>query len=208
MDINDIAKQADKLSPSQYKKSEIYILMREAIAEYDSYTSDDFAHLFACMYQYFQPAKPKNPKTPEQWVSLAMGKKDILYYLNYIYSDGKRIAATDGHRLHVFETDKYAAGYYDKNMNLVHNADYAQYPDIDTVMSDMQKFKTVDFDTLEVSTAGKDTVYRFDGVSINAMYLKHACIGMDASIQYTDKTSAVQLHDGDKHAVVIPMRLD
>jgi len=86
----------------------------------------------AALYSYFMPVAPAVCKTPEQWVARAMGDRDVRAYLNYVYSDGERIVATDGHRMHSWKTDKYPAGYYDKMMNPV-DVEY-KYPDVGRVI--------------------------------------------------------------------------
>ena len=86
----------------------------------------------APLYAYFMPPIPAKAKTPEQWVAKAVAVKDPRGYLRFIYSDGTRLIATDGGRLHLIPTDR-PAGYYDKAMNPVD--DQGTYPQIDRLFT-------------------------------------------------------------------------
>lgn len=87
----------------------------------------------AIFYSFFIPPIPAKAKTLEQWVAKAVAKKDVRQYLNYIYSDGARLIAADGHRLHWIETTAYPEGLYiPGTMDKV--ALDARYPDIDRVI--------------------------------------------------------------------------
>ena len=112
IDINEIAQLADTLPKSEYNKKAIYYTFREALRNNGQFDKAGLASLYA----YFMPSLPAKPKTSEQWVAMAMANKDVRYYLNYIYSDGNRIMATDGHRLHIVNKS-VAQGFYDKQMN-------------------------------------------------------------------------------------------
>jgi len=134
MNINDIARLAHNL---KVKKSDIYTALLIAIDNGGTFSDHDLSKL----YKYFLPALPAKPKTPEQWVAMAIAKNDPHKHLSYVYSDGKRIIATDGHRAHIFYTNTYTAGFYNRAMVKVHDVDWAKYPDIDKIT------KGVDFDT-------------------------------------------------------------
>jgi hypothetical protein len=84
------------------------------------------------LLNYFAPARPKNPKTPEEWVATACGKTDVRYYLNYLYVVDGIAYGTDGHRLHWCETE-FEAGYYDPAMLLPTECD-GRYPDVKRVI--------------------------------------------------------------------------
>lgn len=89
----------------------------------------------ARLYATFQPTVPKKPKTMFDWVAKAMAKDDVRYYLNFVHVTEKRMAGTDGHRLHIApNTDGLEPGFYDKNGTKLHDPDYASFPDIDRVM--------------------------------------------------------------------------
>lgn len=84
------------------------------------------------LLNYFAPARSKNPKTPEEWVATACGKKDVRYYLNYLYVVDGVAYGTDGHRVHWCETE-FEAGYYDPAMLLLTECD-GRYPDVKRVI--------------------------------------------------------------------------
>lgn len=87
----------------------------------------------AQLYSFFLPPIPAKCKTEGQWVARAVAKKDDpRKHLHYLYSDGSRLVATNGHRLHVWATDRYPAGYYDAALSPVNNQ--GEYPDIDRVI--------------------------------------------------------------------------
>ena len=49
-----------------------------------------------------------------KWVLKARGKEESRYGFKYVNSNGKRIAATDGHRLHIFKpSQKLPLGTYE-----------------------------------------------------------------------------------------------
>lgn len=58
--------------------------------------------------------KTSKPKTAIHWVAQAVGKKDHRKWLNYIYNDGTRYIASDGHRLHILH-EASEPGYYCPN---------------------------------------------------------------------------------------------
>ena len=89
------------------------------------------AEEIAPLYTYFMPPVPAKPKTTEQWVGKAVGKKDVRYYLNFYYSDGKRLVGCDGSRIHLMPTD-LPEGFYDRALNAV--GEQGRYPDVDRVI--------------------------------------------------------------------------
>lgn len=110
----------------------------------------------ATLYSFFLPAPPARCKTPEQWVAkVVAGRDDARYYLRYVYSNGSRLMATDGHRLHYWVTDTYPKGFYDVALNPV-TVD-ANFPDIDRVIPkrgrvDVEKtFTLADLEAVDAS---------------------------------------------------------
>jgi len=200
MEINEIARIAENIAPSDCNKAALYSVMKDAINN-DGQLNE---LALAKMYRYFAPKTPAKPKTVEQWIAQAVPKSDARYYLNYIYSDGKRLIATNGGRLHVV-TKSYAPGFYDKNMMLVHGVDFAKYPDVDRVINDRPN--QVNFNDLETSDFKGLPVYRFDGVTVNAQFLKTACQIFDNPvINYGTVGDSIIIREDDKIAVVMPIR--
>jgi len=220
MNINTIANQADKLAKNQFNKKAIFNMVNDVVTrDQDSDLVMLSVNEIAALYKYFTPATPAKPKTPIDWLKKALPKDDIRYYLNYIYSDGKRLCATDGHRVHVYKTTEYAPGFYDSNMNQVEDIN-ARYPDIDRVIPSIdQRPNTCVYDQLEFinidadqSTAKFKQAYVIEcddeKIGINKLYMDHAASIFDNPIiSFSDKHSSVLIKSGDKLAVIMPVRL-
>ena len=206
MDINKIAQIADQLHPCDYRKATVHDLIIEAINNDGKFDDRDMAQL----YQYFTLKIPAKPKTVEQWVAKAMPKDDIRYYLNYIYSDGNRIMATDGTRLHLAEIE-YPAGYYDQNMNFIHPVDWAQYPDIDRLINNDRPHNIKFSDLmLFLYAVNGDQVGSFifnNDIKINANYLKQSAQYFDNPIvKFSNKDTSVMIKTDGRLAIIMPMR--
>lgn len=88
----------------------------------------------AQIYAYFvESSAPAVVKSPDDWIRKAIAKNDVRYYLNDLYSDGKRHIGTDGHRLHIHTPQQaLAAGWYD--VDGVQIEITADYPAVDRVI--------------------------------------------------------------------------
>ncbi len=95
------------------------------------------------LYAFFLPGLPAKPKTPDQWVAKAAGKYDVRDYLNYVYSDGSRLMASDGHVLHILnDCNNFSAGYYDSKLDPVPQFNM-KYPDIDRLIPSRARAREV-----------------------------------------------------------------
>ena len=102
----------------------------------------------ALLYTHFMPAAPAKPKTLPQWIARAAGKKDVRYYLNYVYADhaAQRLVATDGHRLHLMPLpgegfDK--AGFYcPKTLEYLNGVEFATYPAYERIIPNRAECET------------------------------------------------------------------
>jgi hypothetical protein len=200
MNINEIATLANNLS-TKTKKREAFDVVLQAIDQGGQIDSNELAKL----YQYFTPPIPKKPTTPEQWVALAMAKNDIRYYLNHIYSDGGRLMATDGHRLHVYKTNKYPVGFYDQNMNLI-EVD-ATYPQIDRVIP--ENATRYEFEespeTAELSSKYPKIKHGFNWFMKS--YIDAARVWVSTTqFKTCGKDKAVLVENDDCFAVIMPIR--
>ena len=184
------------------------------------------------LYAHFMPAVPKVPKTDFQWVASAAGRRDVRYYLNYVYCDGKRIIGTDGARLHIADNaDGLAPGYYcPKTANKV-DVD-AQYPDVDRVIPKTNAGEqfTVSRDPLdtqaidggktpvwclrEVKTPSTDKFgiemgFKMVGQWTRREYIEAALAGHDEALAVSaDAMSAIRMDMPDgRMAIVMPVRL-
>jgi len=202
MNINKVAQIADRMNKSEYSKRAIYASFREALNNGGQFDEIEMARLYA----YFMPNIPAKPKTDEQWVALAMAKNDVRHYLQYIYSDGNRIMATDGHRLHIVHKS-IETGFYNKEMIKVEAN--ARFPDVDRIIPKCDKHMFLSEASLADHIYGGKTrpVYQINDITIDSAYLKQACsVFTDPVIQYTDEMSPVLIKDENKIAVVMPMR--
>lgn len=192
-------------------KAEILALIRDII-DSDNYTLND--RETAELFSYFIPATPQRAKTPQQWVARAAAAKDIRNYLNFVYSDGERLIATDGHRLHWIETEEYPKGYYiPSTLDAITCND--TYPDIDRVIpatyaKDCQQCKLSEFKVIDTGKHG--LAYKLpNDTYVNKKYLA-AVYNRDAEMLLYlpgDSLTSIKAEslDGKRHAVVMPVRL-
>lgn len=98
-------------------------------------TADDLA----AIYRYMMPArasKLRKNHTPYEWVAIAAANdKDKRKYLQWVYADGNRIMASDGHRLHILPDDRTPGYYCPRTQAKVHDSDWYPYPDVDLIVS-------------------------------------------------------------------------
>lgn len=162
--------------------------------------------VLAELYAYFTPPVPKVPKTREQWVSLAIGKKDVREHLNYLYSDGNTLVATDGRRLHSTPTD-LPAGYYDTALNRVDIT--TRYPDIDrlSVPDSGGTAVVVDINAAIASYANGKHAYRInDRLAFDTKYLDNARWGLIVFTMHKCGSGAWRIDWDDRSfALVMPM---
>lgn len=166
----------------------------------------------ATLYAYFIPAstKGKTVKTPEQWVMLAMGVNDVRNYLNFAYSDGENLVATDGHRLHMMPT-KLPTGFYDRNMAMVTvNGNFPNYQRIIPDATRMTEY-SADIKELKIDAESKRLVWYMlpCGAQVQKKYLDDA-IQKDEQFKYLSNGPGnailLQFDDGRK-AVIMPRRV-
>ena len=207
MDINKVATLATRIK--KVNKAEAFAILRGYIAVGGELTEQDCAEL----YSFFLPSLPAQAKTLEQWVAKAVGDRDVRFYLNYLYSDGKYLIGTDGHRMHRIGT-KLKAGYYDKALSKV-EVDY-KYPDtarfwetrkgeqtFDIVLADLPvvEIETGCYWAYEIRIPGKKK-----RVYVNRPYLVDAVNRAEGGkVTVLDSDSHVIV---DGNAVVMPMRRD
>ncbi len=206
MNINAIARIGESMANKEFSKAACFNAFKSALENDGQLNVMDMAKL----YRHFMPAIPAKPKTDFQWVALAMGNKDVRYYLNFVYSDGKRLMATDGHRLHLVYTDDYKPGFYDKAGTWLHDTDFAKFPDVNRIIPETDK--QIKLDSMELNhdmTASKEyqRIYDFDEIRVCSKYLDQAIEYQNTNtIHYLNKDRAVVIRNNDKLAVVMPMR--
>lgn len=169
----------------------------------------------AALYCHFTPPQPKVAKTDWQWVALAMGKKDIRFYLNYVHVDERRIVATDGHRLHTIpNTENLAPGFYLANGDRVEDPSFAKYPDIDRAIprGDSRTETRVTLTSLEVRQVSRG-VYCYvipleqGSAGLDKRYLDAVVNGAkEATLLLGGSNDAVRIDYGARTAVIMPVR--
>jgi len=107
------------------------------------------------LYAHFLPTvSTATPRTRENWLKKVLaGKAETRKYLQYFYSDGERLCATDGTVLNVcgFTADfHYAVGFYDRDLVPFAMEDGIKYPSIDRVIPDETVSATYLLSELEV----------------------------------------------------------
>lgn len=169
----------------------------------------------ATLYSYFLPNAPKQAKTDLEWISKAVGKMDVRNYLNYLYCDGNKLVATDGHRLHWMESVPYHEGFY---VPVTGEAieDQGTYPNVERVIPTRQantliKISELIVDSSEIANGRPFAVYQFpNGSWFQAQFIDEAFNGEDEMLwnPETEENQSIHLQtkDGKRNAVVMPMR--
>jgi hypothetical protein len=207
MSINDVAQCAASLGKTS--KKEAFDHLQQMI---ERATNDEEILALAFLYNQFQPALPTKPKTSFQWVAKAMPKKDIRFYLNYVYTDSNYIVATDGNRLHLTKNHQGLSGYYNKNMHSVkvdHNyPNYERAIDLDNV-----KYHPLNSCQFEIE-AGVGKMGDFLHVTlpddtkimvVNDWYNQACCHGGAIEIGVA-VSGSLHIRSGDNLAVIMPRR--
>ena len=187
---------------------------------YNDQNDPELKRVMAVIYKSIAPsvAIGKAEKDNWAWVCQAMAKNDVRFYLNYVYCNGIRVICTDGHRMHtVPNTFGLVPGYYDKQQNQVTDID-ARYPDIDRIIpaKDTRELVYFNLEECEIKPAGKSQAVIIPerngagNVGIDEKYLKQAVAGMHQARAYAwvgSPSDSIMVHNGDRLAVVMPMRV-
>ncbi len=89
----------------------------------------------ATLYSFFFPTITQ-VKTPFDWATRAVDKKDKRLYLTAVYSDGSRLIGSNGHRLHLLNNTHLPQGFYDNAGNALNLETFGVYPVIDCIIED------------------------------------------------------------------------
>lgn len=101
----------------------------------------------------------KKPLDPFKAAALFIGKKDVRNYLNFIYSDGEALTASDGSALIVIK-HKAEPGYYDKQGQKIGLE--ARYPRFEKVFNGCTKAEPVELATGTPEQLSRDKVIKFN----------------------------------------------
>ena len=190
------------------KKAEAQNALKSIFEEHADQLSDDALFHLGQLYRHFMPPAPRAPKTLEQWAAKAAGKKDVRYFLNYVYADpAGYLVATNGHRMHVIDLPEgMRPGYYcPKTLEWLHDVEEWRYPDWQRIIP---RPGTLPLHRLDISTWTGDeiqgkAVYRMpDGVALNKQYVDEALAMPDM------KMTQFYREQGNEHAPVLLMAHD
>jgi hypothetical protein len=171
------------------------------------------ARELATLYAHFLPSVPKMAKNDLQWVSKAVPKKDVRYYLNYLHESSGMLVGTDGNRVHWIETEQ-DRGYLAPMTGDVVECN-GTYPDIRRVIPSLSPSHILRVSELEkkVVEFGSKIVKQYafpNGSTFNAKYVDDAVNGADEFLwnPQAKKMEAINISSMDsiRNAVIMPMR--
>lgn len=143
---------------------------------------------------YFAPGIPAKPKDSEQWLSkFVSDKKDLRIQLNYLYSNGERLCATDGMTLAWSDT-KLPEGYYEpKTMWPV--GINTRYPDIDRLIpEETSRPYLLTLDELNIVSTGfarESFVYEIQDLYFLKTQIDHIACAGETTVQVLAKDQNV-----------------
>ena len=204
--MNDSKQRIARLAANLSKKPNKTYAFNVVLDIIESYGATD-AQL-ASLYAFFLPPVTKI-KGPFDWLIKARSEKDVRYYLNHVYSDGERTMATDGHRLHVIN-EKRKPGWYDDNDQLIHDPEWAKYPNVDQVLPCSGSSFTLKVKDLPIHTVDlKTQLYVMpDGWGMNKKYIDEACgLSPDHKVIYFKDSQKCKVIYDDAEAVIMARKI-
>lgn len=205
---------------SKLNKDKAFEHIKELMNKFDDgepIVADDLAPLLS----FFMPAVTKSKAAKDDFygVALASGIKDIRYYLNYVYSDGEVVVATDGYRLHITPYELPEGFYCHKTKTLLHDKNYHNYVKWEQIIPTNYKNR-VKFSEIEIihdeeyTTKVPKVQIHYNGsliTKVSEKYINDAItfLGDDFFIDYGDVFNSLLLTDlnvDSKLAVIMPMR--
>lgn len=148
------------------------------------------------------------------WVAGAVAKNDVRPFLNYVYSTGTYLVASDGHRMHYAPTDLPEGYYHPETQEAVLNILY-RFPQWERlarpyVEGDLVDAKfTTDHPLMDYPAKGREYV-GLDGDAYDLRYVKKACFKAPFVIRNITNTSNTTIridYDNGFRAVLLPMKL-
>jgi len=173
------------------------------------------------IYQHFADTRGiAKAKSPIEWLSKHRANKDEWSHLSYLYSDGKRLIATDGHRLALLPT-VLAPGFYDDDLNKL-DVDHT-YPNIDRVIPVITRsHATVTIALADVQNMNRkrgqgrvgDQIEIVPGIWVQYSYLRDALsctkekiFSLMYNTEDVNATLSLQFKDMDLHlSIIMPVR--
>lgn len=148
----------NKISKKVNKEKQVEII-KDLLLHSSNLTDEQVVKLEMVLFSLSgNSASSTKPKSVFEWVSKAVPrKKQYKEELNYIYSDGKRLIATDTKMLLVADNIGFDKGYYLKGSNGAIKVDIdGIYPSIDRIIRDNKGFITTKKELLKYPTMTND----------------------------------------------------
>ena len=157
---------------------------------------------------YFAPKAGGKVNTAEQWVSTFAATKDIRDYLNYVYSDGTRLVATNGHILAWIPTSLPKGYYHAKTFDRVPDMDDIRYPDVSRVIPEI-KGEYIPMPEVEtkVSDCGRYHYQTFGEAHFDAKYLAIIAKGGNPEVLLASPNDAMRGKTDMGEFVIMPKRV-
>jgi len=212
MDLSIIATKA--IYNIKVNKKKAYETLIEVINGNGKITDDQLA----VFYSFFL-SKSKKPVNKFDWLRSACGKTENWgrECLQYIYSDGKKLVSTDGHRMHIVY-EKYPIGYYDRaGVKLATN--FGEYPDIDKLIpqNNTKEFIFLNQQKHSINNGNGVPIVYIGGTWFNVKFIQEALCGenkmtllytVDAVKKGGNPLKAIRFETKYGDALVMAVRID
>lgn len=147
----------------------------------------------------------------ERWVSRAVSTdiNEPREFMKYVYSNGSKLMATDGHRVHVIEQERQK-GFYCPLTFEKQNLPDLKYPDIEKFFKpdvglDNYDYRNMEHDLLQ--PIGK-WVVRIDDIAFDSRYVREASIYDDVYMATTGKRSVAIGKNQYGRFAIMPIKED
>ena len=144
-----------KSAITDYNKALHVLSNDETLYNLDSETMHAILYLVQKAAKKEVAATKATLDNPFKLASLFMSKKDVRYYLNFIYSDGKDLLASSGHVLIRLNNQNKPEGFYDATGAMIHGPEFAKFPKFDSVY----KFVNTDPENAVNTEQGEQSSY-------------------------------------------------
>jgi len=187
-------------TPRKPTKGSIQSLLEKL---YNETNNEELKSELAGAFKYFQPTLPKISKNLNQWIALANRP-----YLHNAYSNGEKLIATDGHRIHMIPSE-LEKGYYDAagvKLDIDGN-----FPDVMRAVPSKNIKDTFNMEHAEIDCAGNATFtlfktrFRFNLKYLQAIMQKDKTVTVYSS--EAGETEPVLFCFDDREAVLMPVNL-
>lgn len=178
---------------------------------YEKETDEDTLDLLRLLYKFFEPSKTAITKDPIKWVDKASADDGVRLHMQSLYSNGKRLSAVDGHRLHFAKTE-LEEGFYSKHGEKVEFN--GNFPDIDRIIPEETQRVEINLKDFEITKAkGKYfyeiksedvTIAKFEKKYIDDVFNSEKVI---FALSCFDEEKPILLENSIGRAVVMPYRL-